>query len=34
MHSIFRVGGGRANDPHPKNFALRTKFFDLPARGR
>src|ERR1700748_3655548 len=36
MRSI--PGGGRAlsahPDPHPKNSSLRSKFFDLPTRGR
>jgi len=35
MRSIFRVGARRpAPFPHPKNFSLRSKFFDLPTRGR
>jgi hypothetical protein len=35
MRSIFRVGGAVLGArPHPKNFSLRSKFFDLPTRGR
>ena len=36
MQSIFRVGEiyPSAPAPHPKNFSLRSKFFDLPTRGR